>query len=137
MSIAEYNRISTIRSFDYTQVPSEFKTKPTNSDRDQGWYYRYFMSKSNGIDGTREVSRKTFDEFSSNAFWIGVSIKWNISDTVAYELNRKQIRIGLRTMLGVDDILPNLTEFHMSGEYVSTGALEPSKDVISEQGLFD
>jgi hypothetical protein len=137
MSISEYNKISTHSSVEYVQVPNEFRVKPTDSDIGIGWYYRYFMSKSNGIDSVREVTKQTHDAFASNKFWIGYRLKWNIVGEHSYESNSIQIRMGLRIILGLDEILPNLMEFHTSGVYRSTGSLEPAIGAISEQSLFD
>lgn len=137
MSVSEYNRISSIDSSLYAKVPPEQRVKPTEDDYSRGWYYRYFMAKVNGVDAVREVTKKTFDAFASNSFWIGVIIKWNITGSDASIRNKEQIRFGLRTILGLDGLLPNLLEFHTSGEYESTGDLEPSAEEISEQRLFD
>lgn len=137
MSVSEYNRISSIDSSVYAQVPTEQRVMPTEDDYSRGWYYRYFMAKVNGVDSVREVTKKTFDAFASNSFWIGISLKWNIVASDASIRNKEQIRFGLRTIRGLDGLLPNLVEFHASGGYESTGDLEPSAGEISEQRLFD
>jgi len=137
MSISEYNKLTRIDSSLYARIPKSERNFSTDKDVLKGWFHRYFMSNSNGKDLVREVSKKTYFQFIDNPFWIGVILKWNIVNNEARELNLNQIRMGLRTINDLDVLLPNLLEYHRSGEYVSTGVLTPSTTQVSPLQIFD
>ena len=111
--IAQYQKLAgtkTIEVIIKSSIP-----KPTQADYDFGMITRYFVKQANQKDGEIvEVSKDTFNNANSNAFYIAIQIPWKISGTNTDVYDDHGIR--LYTGVATANILStNLAEKTMSG----------------------
>lgn len=96
-----------------------FVPKPTDDDYLRGYITRYFVQKVNDKSSPiYEVNSDNFSKINNNTFYIGVSIKWKITQKSSFEIktlsesNRNSIKTVLEVMPNLKLYLPNLLQFH-------------------------
>jgi len=105
-----------------TVVPS-----PSDTDYELGFIRRYFVRKSNDINGhVFEVSTDTYSEYLEDPFWTSGTLKWRIrgpvqetykdngeiNDVGVRNSNKAAINILASTLKNIGLYLPNLLQFH-------------------------
>lgn len=114
MNIDRYTQIVNLDSDYKFQSPTPHIPKPTLIDYEDGYLIRYFIQKSNDVDGrVIEVSSKTFTKYTQNLFFTSVSLDWAISGDInmVREQNKKSVIYAAKTMKAIQLYLQNFTQF--------------------------
>jgi hypothetical protein len=102
------------------KYPETIVPSPTDDDYTVGFIRRYFVRRSNDINGhIFEVSEKVYSEFVTNnsPFWIIDNMKWRITGpkSSVFDINGIVSDMGVVAANKLPNIklyLPNLTQFH-------------------------
>ena len=88
---------------------------PTERDYKQTYVTRYFLRKSNDVNGfIYEVNKETYRNNQSDPYYVVVSLKWKIKGdaTEVKKLNEASIKYASKTISRIGWYLPNLLQFH-------------------------
>lgn len=109
------------------KFPKTIVPNPTKNDYSNGFIERYFVQKSNDINGhVYEVNEVEYAKHLENPFWIAIKLYWRISgpiDTIynteggigdmgVKNSNKAAISIAANKIKNVGLYLPNLLQFH-------------------------
>jgi len=89
--------------------------KPIEQDYQRGYIIRYFVQKSNDINGIiYEVDSKQYSKLKSSELYTSVSLDWRIGgDPIEIKKsNSASIRIASEVIPKLSLYLPNLLQFH-------------------------
>lgn len=104
-------------------LPNTFLPSPNSKDYNNGFIYRYVVSKINMSEIT-EVSSDIYDKIDSN-FFKKVKFKWRITGSInnkyegkmlveqgVVDFNKKQITDINKTITGIDQVYTNYLQFY-------------------------
>jgi hypothetical protein len=109
------------------KYPKTIVPSPSDTDYSSGFIRRYFVRKSNDMNGhIFEIDKDTYSEYLNNPFWIVGDLKWRIrgpiqetykdngeiDDIGVRNSNKASINIIASTLKNVGLYLPNLLQFH-------------------------
>lgn len=101
----EYNPVKII-----SHIPN-----PIDLDYERGYIVRYFLQKSNDINGLIfEIKKSSVTKFLDNPFYKVVGLDWRITGSMddIKKSNSASIRIASETIPRLSLYLPNLLQFH-------------------------
>ena len=109
------------------QIPNTIVPTPTELDYDNGFIRRYFIQKTNDINGfIFEVSHTVYDIYVNSPFWKTTDLKWRIrgvkspiykkdgslEDSGVENSNKVAISLASNKLKNIGLYLPNLFQFH-------------------------
>lgn len=86
----------------------------TNTNINDGYIYRYFTQKANGV--TNPIIEISKDDYQRSNLYNFVKLKWYItgSDSIVSELNRNSITDGMKIISKLNTVLQNPLELKKS-----------------------
>ena len=103
------------------QIPKTVIPIPTEFDYDNGFVRRYFIQKTNDLNGhIFEVSYEIYNELKYVTFWKVIDLKWRIKGPLEYTVedmgvrasNNAAINLASSTLKNIGLYLPNLLQFY-------------------------
>ena len=109
------------------KYPKTFVPNPSDADYKNGFIERYFVRKTNDINGhIFEVNQNVFNSYQNNPFWTCEKMYWRISgplesifdekgiknDMGVRISNKESIKLLFKKMPNLGLYLPNLIQFY-------------------------
>ena len=115
MDISRYKDIINLQS-EFNQISiTTYIPSPIDEDYKRGYITRYFVQKANDKNSViYEIRKNTISKFSSNPFYVVVSLDWRIKGDPmdVKKSNSESVRIASATIPKLSLYLPNLLQFH-------------------------
>lgn len=116
--IYKYDKLSNSQYNKYIE-PVYNPESPTDIDYKNGWYYRYFIFRSNDPSQIYEINKNQYSEIGQSidsGLYTGFNIKWILNSSIANETNYKtlldaSLKYKVPNLLDIVIIGNNLTMF--------------------------